>query len=468
MYDYDAALEQGKPAARGISDHLRGLLQAFLGPLVPRLDAQLDRRLVRTFERVLEVLILFRHRNHGLLLSELGAYLLGPDQAPAGTKRLSNLLRSAKWEATLISRFLWEGATARVAALQAEGEEAFLLWDESVLEKPESLQAEGLGAVRSSKAARLKRMKPGFYHPPGGPPVFVPGLQWLSLLVVGLTGGPTVARMRWWSNRSSGAVVAEAGRELRRQLLDACVAAWGRQVLHVWDRGYAGSDWLGEALSRRVRFVLRWPKSWKLQPPTSRPRCRQSPEEAARPAWQFTRGLRSWDEQQLWDPRRNQWFRVGVLAVCIAHPHHAAPLWLVVARSASGKSRREPWYLLTNEPIETEADAWRIVRAYARRWQIEMCFRYGKSELALESPRLWSWERRVKLLMLVTLVYAFLLSLLNDRYEWLRKWLLRYFCHRTGKRGRETPAPLYRLRSALSRLWLAFPSSPPIYGRNPG
>ena len=135
MYDYDAALEQGKPAAGGISAHLRVLLQTFLGPLRPSLDAHLDLRLVRTFERLLEVLILFRHRNHGLLLSELGAYLLSPDQAPAGTKRLSNLLRSAKWKATLISRFLWQGATARVTTLQSEGEEPFLLWDESVLEK---------------------------------------------------------------------------------------------------------------------------------------------------------------------------------------------------------------------------------------------------------------------------------------------------------------------------------------------
>lgn len=242
MYDYDAALEQGKPAAGGVSTHLRGLLQAFIGPPRLPLDAQLDLRLVRTFERLLEVLILFRNRKHGLLLSESGAYLLGPDQAPAGTKRLSNLLRSTKWEATLLSWFLWQGSTARVAELQAEGEEAFLLWDESVLKKPESLQAEGLGAVRSSKAARLKRIKPGFYNPPGGPPVFAPGLQWLSLLVVGLTRAPSVALMRWWSNRSSGAVVAEDPRELRRQILDACVATWGRQVLHVWDRGYAGSD----------------------------------------------------------------------------------------------------------------------------------------------------------------------------------------------------------------------------------
>jgi len=112
-------------------------------------------------------------------------------------------------------------------------------------------------------------------------------------------------------------------------------------------------------------------------------------------------------------------------------------------------------------------DAWRVVLAYARRWQIEMCFRYNKSELGLESPRLWTWERREKLLLIVTLCYAFLLSLLAEELTPLRLWLLRHFCHRTGKRQRDrtqnaqslSAVPLYRLRSAMSRLWLAYPLS---------
>jgi hypothetical protein len=86
-----------------------------------------------------------------------------------------------------------------------------------------------------------------------------------------------------------------------------------------------------------------------------------------------------------------------------------------------------------------------------------MTYRYAKSELAMESPRLWRWENRCKLLLMVTLVYAFLLSLLHPQLETLRQWLLRFWCHRTGKRHREVSMPLYRLRSALSRLWLDFP-----------
>jgi hypothetical protein len=66
----------------------------------------------------------------------------------------------------------------------------------------------------------------------------------------------------------------------------------------------------------------------------------------------------------------------------------------------------------------------------------------------------------MKLLLIVTLAYAFLLSLLTEDLTLLRTWLLRHFCHRNGKRGRETPTPLYRLRSALSRLWSSYPCAP--------
>ena len=47
------------------------------------------------------------------------------------------------------------------------------------------------------------------------------------------------------------------------------------------------------------------------------------------------------------------------------------PLWLVVSRPGQG---RKPWYLLTNEPTVTVEDAWQVVFAYVRRWQVESCY----------------------------------------------------------------------------------------------
>ena len=183
-----AGLRQGQQVA--------DLLALFIGPLGGWLDEPLDRRLVRTFFLALVPLVRLRHNRSGLLLSELGAHIISPGRAPAGTKRLSNLLRSPKWSHGLLEGLLWHRAKLSLAQLGEHDETALAIWDESVLEKPESIALEGLGPVRSSKAARLKRIKPGYYNPPGGRPVFVPGMQWLTVMVAGMRGPPTLAAMR--------------------------------------------------------------------------------------------------------------------------------------------------------------------------------------------------------------------------------------------------------------------------------
>ena len=76
-----------------------------------------------------------------------------------------------------------------------------------------------------------------------------------------------------------------------------------------------------------------------------------------------------------------------------------------------------------------------------------MCYRACKTDLAMESPRLWYWENRPKLLLMVSVVYAFLLSLLAQDTGALVQELLRGWCHRTGKRYREAAVPLSRIRA---------------------
>ena len=58
-----------------------------------------------------------------------------------------------------------------------------------------------------------------------------------------------------------------------------------------------------------------------------------------------------------------------------------------------------------------------------------MCYRVCKTDLAMESPRLWFWANRLKLLLMVTLVYAFLLSLLAPELRSLVQDLLSGWCH---------------------------------------
>ncbi len=205
-------------------------------------------------------------------------------------------------------------------------------------------------------------------------------------------------------------------------------------------RGYAGKRWLGVLLNHDVVFVVRWPKRYQLIDAKGLPN-----------AWKMARGKPALVRRQLWDAHQQQWRKSAVLALPVTHPDYPdQALWLVVSRSGKGK---EPWYLLTNQSCQDADQLWSVVLAYARRWQIEACWRFFKSELAVQSSRLWFWLNRLKLMMMVALVYAFLLELLAVEQIDHRSALLRQWCHRTVKRCQSTLAPLYRMRVALATLF---------------
>ena len=260
-----------------------GALAWFLAPLLIELDARIDKRLVRTFLQTVAVILTFRDRVNGLLLSEMGGYLDSPDKAPAGTKRLSHLLHCAKWSAELIRQFLWERARGRLKRWKDAGLDALAIWDESAWEKPESFAPQEYGPVRKSKAARLTHIKKGYYTPPRGP-IFVPGLHWLAVILVGRDpqhDPPELASMSWWSSRGPR---QSFKRDEQGKLLLQLASQWGRQVLHVFDQGFASSFWLGLLLAFDLRFVQRWKKEYHLL----------DAQGQRRAAWKIARGKRGW------------------------------------------------------------------------------------------------------------------------------------------------------------------------------
>ena len=68
-------------------------LVKYLWPVLTSLHQKMDRRLVKTFLGLVMAIIMHRHRNNGLLLSELGGYLLGAESCCAGTKRITRIPR---------------------------------------------------------------------------------------------------------------------------------------------------------------------------------------------------------------------------------------------------------------------------------------------------------------------------------------------------------------------------------------
>ena len=295
--------------------------------------------------------------------------------------------------------------------------------------------------MRSSRVRRLARSRKGIFNRPGVK-VRVPGFEWESLLLVGNSGVPQVVTMRWWS-REKG--ISGQQRQQQQARFRKVAAHWGRMVRHVFDRGYGHGPWLWQLWRDHLRFVMRWKKGNKLLDASGQ----------ERKAWEIARGKRAWGEAKLlWDTHCRVYRSTRVLALPVRHPSYQGPLWLVVVRQGKGP---QPWYLLTNEPVETDEQAWDMVFSYVRRWKIEESFRFQKTELVLESLRLREWEPRRKMLLLVTLASGFLLSMLVPPLWLARSRLLDSWCQRADWRLWTAKAPLYRLRWALSRLWLTHP-----------
>lgn len=435
------AKETKQQGSSGASAILCERVYLFAQPILRRLSKVLDRRLVQTCFDLLLVIILHRHRNQGLVLSELGGVLMGMDRAPAGTKRISHLLQAKGWSGEEIEAWMWEQGDQRVAAGGQAQEDVYAIWDESEIEKVESLRPDRLCPVRSPKARRLKRIKKGYFNPPGGRPVFVPGFHWFQIVVTGLKGTVCLAHYHWWTTRGKEAsdLRTEEGGVLKK-----LAKQWGKAVIHIWDRGFAGAPWLLQALTAEVRFIVRWKKGNYLL----------DQDGHRRKASDISRRKRSVDHRLIYDNQRRCQRKTGIVFFPVFLPDApSTQLWMVVSRPGPG---RQPWFILTNEPVTSCQAAWRIILAYNRRWTIETSIRFDKSELAIESIRIIDWSARKKLMLIVALVHALLLSLSSSPQDDLSSWLLNTWCHRTGKRSRSCSAPLYRFRLALSSLWSAF------------
>jgi hypothetical protein len=438
-FQYDRAGQELAVGEAEESQFWAEQLARYLEPFRERLDAYLDRRVVGNLLAGVGAIVQSRSV---LTTSELGGGLCGADHAEAGTQRLQYALHHPGWTAEVIEEVLWDQAEARLQQIEHSGESALCIWDGSVIEKPESDKLEGLGPVRSSKARRLGRSRKTLYNQPSRIPVRVPGYEWESLLLLGADGLPQVVTMRWWQ-RTKG--VPGQQRAQQERLLSQVASRWGRRVRHIFDRGYGHGPWLWQLWRYHLRFAVRWKKGNKLIDEQGR----------ERKAWEIARGKRPWGQPRLlWDTHCRVYRTTWVLALPVRHPDYHGRLWLVVVRQGRG---REPWYLLTNEPVETSEQAWEIVFSYVSRWKIEESFRFQKCELLIDSLRLRSWLAQRKLLLLVTLAYGALLSLLALPLWLARCRLLVHWCQRADWRLWRVNAPLYRLRWSLSRLWQAQP-----------
>lgn len=406
----------------------------YLEDLQVELDLGIDKRLVRTFFDLFMVVLMFRNRAMGLLLSELGGYICGFNHAPAGTKRISNLLRSKKWKADLIDDFFFERSKQRIKQMQVSGKRALMLWDDSRIEKNESWVCEGLCSVWSSKAKRLTRIRRGFFDPPKKR-ICVPGFQWTGVMLSHLGGVPSVCQMSWWTTRGK---FKEDPDNIIWRLLSKLHQHIDQAVVHVLDRGYANEKMLRYLFHFKQDFIIRWKKNHLLHHAI----------KGDKKTHLLARSFRGKASKTVWDKVRKQDKRITISWVAVNHLEYLDhTLYLVIVRDKNNYNG--PMYLITSLPITNAQHAWEILFSYMHRWEVEQSFRFLKAEMGLESPRLWFWDNRMKLMAIVTLVYDFLLTLFRN-WKAVTQIFFRRWCHRTGKRYRNASIPLYRLRAAIS------------------
>lgn len=260
--------------------------------------------------------------------------------ATAGTKRLSNLIRSLKWSVLQIDRYLLEKADEEVKKLRKQGKRVLCIWDGSVIEKPESEKREGLCPVVSSKAKRLHRSKKGVvFNPPLKKPMTVTGMYWTGMLITGMQGVVNVAMMCWWTTRG---VYATKTQQQEEDLLRVCVRKWGDILTHVFDRGYSSGPWLQVLQSLRVKFVIRWKKGHLF--------LNAKGEE--KKLWQIGQGKKYLGHKEIRDMDTGEKMLCDLWWAPIRHSQYAYQLYLVKFRI-----KTNIWYLVTNETMKREEQA---------------------------------------------------------------------------------------------------------------
>ena len=240
--------------------------------------------------------------------------------------------------------------------------------------------------------------------------------------------------MTWWTTKGKH---KEGPDNIIWRLLSKCKKTFPKGTPHVFDRGYASEKILNYLFQFNQGFLIGWRKNVYLLYQGKRLRIDK-----------ISRKTKARFCRVIYDKERKKTRKIPVAWTKATHPEHPDnQLTLLIVRNI--KHHGGPMYLMCSLDIQNAQTAWEMVRTYAHRWEAGQGFRFLRSELGIESPRLWFWDNRLKLMGILTVVYDFLLQFLRKN-EQVVEILLRKYCHRTGERYRNASIPLYRLRNAIS------------------
>ncbi|MGC4105492.1 MAG: transposase [Thermomicrobiales bacterium] len=264
----------------------------------------------------------------------------------------------------------------------------------------------------------------------------VPGYPTLTLLGLGGGGRRGILDHRLYSAQAGDFVSVPA---LTRQMImttGKALAAWAQPVTLIMDRGFDDQAILATAWRQG------WQTVWRVQ---HRDRLvRAAPDGPTQPlaalAQQTLMPIGRIEAEMLVQktgqvrPKR-QPVTVALRSCPIQVPvrWRSAPgepeelweqrCWLVEA--ALLRTEQEPWWLLTDRPVETELEAITIFRMYAQRWAIEDTFKLVKDALGQESVQVLGYDAIRMLDALAWVAQAYLeelgVGLDHDAIRFLRR-----------------------------------------------
>ena len=212
----------------------------------------------------------------------------------------------------------------------------------------------------------------------------------------------------------------------------AALAPLGADLTAIYDSGFDDQAVWGETWDAGMRLLCRiYHRDRLVRPAPGRPLCHLAElAPRLRPRARLRAELVVRKDGQ---PRpKLQPVAVTVSAAPVVVPYRRSvatgeaaaerPCWLVEARLERVAS--EPWWLLTDRPVETAEQAAEVFRMYCQRWAIEDAFKVAKQCLGWEGVQVLAYDA-VRLLVALGWVAAGFLFELGVSLDWAEVRLLR-------------------------------------------
>ncbi len=193
------------------------------------------------------------------------------------------------------------------------------------------------------------------------------------------------------------------------------------KLIDIADRGSDTFEFLEHEFKSGRRFVIRASKIRKVYAGHEPVGARQTLKDYVHSLPELGRFSMNVQAQSGRKARKNAQFivRGGPLLVCPPHAKHGhhgnqpLPLYViqVIEDDPPADEKAIEWTLLTNEPVETFQDAWRVTGWYERRWIVEEYHKAKKTGCQIEDMQFTTTDRLEPAIALLSIVALTLLNL---------------------------------------------------------